>query len=301
MDDHDLVVEVQKKVLDIYKQFKIICDRHGLRYYSSGGTTIGAVLCNGIIPWDDDIDINMPRPDYEKFKQLALKELPLWLSVIDGETDPYADFHFLKLHDNRTMYTSTVMMDFPKSYNGIFIDIEPIDGAPDDESERKKFYKKIDKWRKQDLARKFKSYLHEEVMSDLVGLHRWMWMPYGFYLKLFPRNYFAKKHIKLFNKYPYDLSKYIAFSLYNISNPNSFPRKLQRLDWGEGIEFPFEDTTIIVPSEYKKIMTAQYGFLPTKETQERYIPSYHHLRNAIINPKRSYKEYQKERVARSSS
>lgn len=298
MNDQDLVGKIQKKALGVYKEFKAICDEHGLRYYSSGGTTIGAVLHHGIIPWDDDIDINMPRPDYERFKQIAKRELPGWLDIIDGETDPYADFHFIKLHDTRTMYTSTVMMDFPESYNGIFIDIEPIDGAPDDENERKRFYEKIDKWRKQDLARKFTTYLHREVMSDLVGQHEWMWPLYACYLRLFPRNYFAKKHIKLFKKYPFNTSRYVAFSLYNISHPDSFPRKLQQANWGDGIEFPFEDTTIKVPGDYEKLMVAQYGFLPTKKTQEQYIASYHHLQNAIIDPERSYKEYQEETVNR---
>ena len=61
-------------ILDILKAFMQICERHQLRYYCCAGTAIGAVRHHGIIPWDDDIDVIMPRPDYDRLQQIAREE-----------------------------------------------------------------------------------------------------------------------------------------------------------------------------------------------------------------------------------
>ena len=72
--DGYLVDETMKKVwaveLELLEQFQRLCERHQLRYYAIGGTLLGAVRHKGFIPWDDDIDVGMPREDYEKLIQL---------------------------------------------------------------------------------------------------------------------------------------------------------------------------------------------------------------------------------------
>ena len=65
----------QFKLLDILVYFRDFCDSHGLRFFLAGGTCLGAVRHNGFIPWDDDVDVQMPRDDYEKFLEIAPKEL----------------------------------------------------------------------------------------------------------------------------------------------------------------------------------------------------------------------------------
>ena len=60
-------------ITDVFREFIDICQRNNLTYYCCGGTAIGAVRHHGIIPWDDDIDVFMPRPDYDKFLELAEK------------------------------------------------------------------------------------------------------------------------------------------------------------------------------------------------------------------------------------
>ena len=73
------VDDTRKKVwaveLDIFKKFIELCERHGLTYYTFSGTLIGAVRHKGFVPWDDDIDIVMLRRDYDRFVEIAEKEL----------------------------------------------------------------------------------------------------------------------------------------------------------------------------------------------------------------------------------
>ena len=68
------VQELQQVELGILKSFHNFCEEHGLRYYLGGGTAIGAIRHQGFIPWDDDIDLMMPRPDYMKLVELVKKD-----------------------------------------------------------------------------------------------------------------------------------------------------------------------------------------------------------------------------------
>ena len=67
--------KLQLVELDILKEFLRICKKHHLRYYALGGTLLGAVRHEGFIPWDDDIDVGMPRPDFRRFEKIVEKEL----------------------------------------------------------------------------------------------------------------------------------------------------------------------------------------------------------------------------------
>lgn len=87
--------EIQRIEYDILCVFADICEKHGLRYGLCGGTLLGAIRHTGFIPWDDDVDVEMPRPDYMKFIQIAEQEFPEYLKV----STPYNDsntFHSLR-------------------------------------------------------------------------------------------------------------------------------------------------------------------------------------------------------------
>ena len=72
LNDNGLTV-LQEKLLVMFKWFHDFCIKHKLRYYALGGTMLGAVRHNGFIPWDDDIDLGMPRKDYQRFVKLIKK------------------------------------------------------------------------------------------------------------------------------------------------------------------------------------------------------------------------------------
>lgn len=111
--------------LDLYREFARICEENNLIYFTDGGTTLGAIRHKGFIPWDDDLDVCMPRSSYEKLKQLAKKfEKPYFLQNI--HTDPEHAFSFMRL---RNANTTAILEKFIycKFNHGIFIDIFPLD------------------------------------------------------------------------------------------------------------------------------------------------------------------------------
>ena len=122
--------------LEIYREIARICDKHKLRYYATDGTALGAVRHRGYIPWDDDFDISMPRPDYEKFKKMAAMELPSYLRFWDYHDEPNFIYLFGKVQDVRPEVVKRVEEQVGTTLsNGVFVDIFPIDGYPESKAE----------------------------------------------------------------------------------------------------------------------------------------------------------------------
>ncbi len=118
-------------LLDVYVEFARVCDRCGLRYFVGEGSAIGALRHKGFIPWDDDFDVIMPRPDYEKFRKVCSKELPSYLKFINYQNTPEFQYTFGKVQDVR----KHKVVDVEKEYGsmlpgGIYIDILVVDGMP---------------------------------------------------------------------------------------------------------------------------------------------------------------------------
>ena len=122
------VKDIQSNCLDTLVVVDQICKRHNLRYYLVGGTMLGAVRHGGFIPWDDDVDIAMPRADYEKFLRIAPEELTKDRSLQTYSLVNYP-IHFIKVIDNRT-----AVVEKSLKHQGlkteIFIDVFPLDGVP---------------------------------------------------------------------------------------------------------------------------------------------------------------------------
>lgn len=131
--------EMQKIALEILINVSQYCDSHNIRYYICGGTLLGAVRHKGFIPWDDDIDILMPRPDYLKFVQNYNQDHKRYLvKSIENSADYWRTF--AKVFDLST-YLEENCIRMPKKDNGVFIDIFPVDGLPKSKVQQKILFK----------------------------------------------------------------------------------------------------------------------------------------------------------------
>ena len=126
MDKYNLQ-ELQEHLLNLLTDIDKAFQENGLTYYLAYGTMLGAVRHGGFIPWDDDIDIAMPRPDYERLIQHAQEYLPSHLEFKCAETDSDYPFAFGKIQDNRT---TLIERPYYPYLGGIYCDIFPIDGIP---------------------------------------------------------------------------------------------------------------------------------------------------------------------------
>lgn len=128
--------QIKKIELDILLEFKKICESNSLRYSLCGGTLLGAVRHKGFIPWDDDIDVCMPRKDYERLIEIVgedifSKHYRLISSRFGSFYFPYLKIIDINTHMKQKYFQQT-------EFDALWIDIFPVDGLPDKESEIKK-------------------------------------------------------------------------------------------------------------------------------------------------------------------
>ena len=124
---------VWKKLLDLLEEFIRICDKYDLRYCADGGTLLGAIRHKGFVPWDDDIDVSLPREDFKRFLEIAQSELRHPYFMQYTTTDPEHSQAYACLRNVETAAIDTVWTKGKRRFcMGIGIDIFPIDYLPDD-------------------------------------------------------------------------------------------------------------------------------------------------------------------------
>lgn len=136
MITQDIIDRVQEVEHEIMQQIAAICHRHGLCYFAIGGTALGAVRHRNFIPWDDDIDIGMPRKDYEQFLRIAAEELPDCYYIQHFSTEAASPFYFTKVRKKNTLFVEYYLKDSPIR-QGIFVDIFPFDNVPEGQLRKK--------------------------------------------------------------------------------------------------------------------------------------------------------------------
>ena len=122
--------EIHAIQMDMLRVLTMLCEQHGLKYYIVGGTLLGAIRHGGFIPWDDDVDIAMPRPDYDRLLDIASSVLPTYYAIIDYRVEPQLPHVFAKLIDRRTELWETGYRPACRPRIGVYVDIFPLDGVP---------------------------------------------------------------------------------------------------------------------------------------------------------------------------
>lgn len=138
MADND---QLKVLLVDMLKWFHAFCEKNGLRYYALGGTMLGAARHKGFIPWDDDIDVGMPREDYNRLAELLSQE-PNERYVLETPDTPAKDYYypFSKLYDSKTTLIENTKYQIKR---GIYIDIFPLDGIGNSLEESENNYKSV--------------------------------------------------------------------------------------------------------------------------------------------------------------
>ena len=140
--------ELQHIELDIVLEIEKICQKHGLTFFLAEGSLLGAIRHQGFIPWDDDMDISMPRADYEKFLKIAQIELPQHLKVGCSDTIPAYHLPFAKVISTEDHGFENQKDTALYPYTGVYVDIFPLDEFPAKHSkELTDTYKKIRRYR----------------------------------------------------------------------------------------------------------------------------------------------------------
>lgn len=241
--------EIKEIELNLLTEFDKLCKVNHLYYTLCGGTLLGAVRHRGFIPWDDDIDVLMPRPDYERLlnhQSINMDELPDYVQLCSWK-DGTLSFPFIKLVDNRTE-VDVDYFDSELGANKIWIDIFPIDGNPEDEQELRKIYGKSIRLRKLLSIKLAKS---GEGKTRLKRLLKPMIIKV---LSVISIESLCAKIDKLARSYDYGSSKYIGGILWGYGPQE----RISKEAFETPVKLEFEGKYFNAPSNYDEYLTGLY-------------------------------------------
>lgn len=244
--------QTQEISLEILRTIADICEAQGLRYALIYGTLIGAVRHHDYIPWDDDVDIMMPRPDYNKLlAYLAehIKEYP-HLQVFNRETCKNYPYMITRISDDR--YVIEVENEEPYGM-GVFIDIYPYDGLGSTKEEAVRYGLKGDRLSSLCYQASRKRFAIENTKSPIRRLLK---LPVFVVSKLLGREWFQRRLEALAGVKDYDTSEYVGCVVWlSWGEKDIFPRKW----FDETVLMPFGKYEFRVPKEYDRVLRHEYG------------------------------------------
>lgn len=263
--------EIQLKQLDLLIETVRICDKYNIPYYLIGGTLIGAVRHKGFIPWDDDIDVAMPRDAYERFIRLAQTELEHgYILEHYSLTEGYREY-LLHVTDPSSRISVRKVNSVS---SGIYIDILPIDGIPEGTS---KVIYRLNILRFRLLAGLVNiNYIRDKKRSRIeklcIGLGRLI--PVGKLMNLRKIRVKTDKYVKRFRYEECD-------SVGTIFGNYGFHEIVPRDFFGSGVLVTFEGHKFKAPTRTHEYLQHMYGdYMTPPPENER---GGHHIDERIIN------------------
>ena len=260
-------LEESKKIeLDILSFVAEFCDKNELKYFLAYGTLIGAIRHKGFIPWDDDIDIWMPRDDYNKLMEIFQSSETGHYKLI-RPTDKNSYHPFIKVIDTRTTKIEEGVK-YKNGYLGIDIDIFPLDGQPSNDAEYEKWYNKLQKYYRLypylilDHCKKMKRIVALPIIKIISG----------------GKKHILKKTAQLHAKYPYNESDFVG----SIDCCYSYIGDRQKKEYFcDFVEVEFEGRFFKAPIGYHEVLTNIYGDYMQLPPEEKRVT--HHSNKVYWN------------------
>lgn len=281
---HKISLEEMKSIeLNILKDVSEFCDKNNICYYLCGGSLLGAVRHRGFIPWDDDIDIAMPREDYKKFLKIYNQEEKFYkVNAIENNKNWHMSFARVE-HLKTVLYEKTLKSKYRKRH--LFIDVFPIDGIPNNAEDERNFM------------------IKQKILGIILNASSFCFFPSRHYSDSKEKNVSLKNSIR-------SLMKYVAISLFSLINTQTIARKLNFNSkkyelgttkdvgitvavWGLRFEkssyasferrqkFQFEDGEFWGPVGYHEYLTRTYGDYMTPPPPENQV-SHHNFEAYLL-------------------
>ena len=241
-------------ILDLYVRFNEYCKVNGFRYYVTGGTLLGAVRHDGFIPWDDDFDVVMPRPDYQRFLELLRQDVIADARVCAKEFDSQWRHLFAKVCETREDVIERVKRESNLDLtDGICIDVIPIDGMPKGTLPFYYWALKRSTWRH---ARK--GFVWKALWLLFWGWEKDAWSPLTF------ERWLAS--------YDYDASPVVED--YNANGRRFKLRAFSAKSFDMPVMHEFDKVQVPMPKEWEKFLGVIFGDWRKLPPLEKRIPSH---------------------------
>lgn len=258
------IEETQKVSLQILDVIADLCEELDLRYFLFYGTLIGAVRHHGYIPWDDDLDIMMPRKDHDILIEYLQKNIHKYeyLEVFNHEVNSEYPYMITRISDKRYR----IIMDNEKEYGmGIFIDIYPFDGLGNTKEEALSYGMKGDRLSSLCYQATRKRCAVETTTSKF---RKFIKLPVFLFAKMCGKDFFQNKLQKLARVKPYDNYKYVGCVVWLSGGMKDiFLRKW----FDDYVKLPFGEKEYRVPVEYDAFLKQVYGDYMTLPPEEERI------------------------------
>jgi len=245
--------KVQDLTLALLREFMTLCEENNLRYYFTGGALIGVVRHQGFIPWDDDIDIGMPRKDYDRFLQLIEKNKPEGYGICNRFTDKDWHFAMSQFIDEESVIEIN-LAEQPRQAH-IWLDIFPLDGLPDNRFLRwirvkhillYRYFVQIAHIRTQVDSHRKRPVVEKAVLGIMKVI------PIG---RLIDTDKTLDKLENLLRKSDFDVSAYVGNMLGRYREKEVVPA----VYFGKPQKGTFEGIEVNIPAKTHELLTAMYG------------------------------------------
>lgn len=237
------VAESREIQIGILEEVDKFCEKNKLTYFMSYGTLLGAVRHKGFIPWDDDIDIAMPYPDFMKFCAVYTGE---YYKINHWTKQPEFHCNFAKFEDIRTLSQEEIVQDYKM---GINIDVAPIIGLPDDIERARQYFNRIVFFRNLLTLKKMKYRKGRNLIKQIgLVLSR---LP----LSLISNERINKRIDSMCRRYPYETSKYVIC----VGSFNPVKEIIEKEKLGNPTKLEFEGHMFSAPSGYDTWLTQIFG------------------------------------------